>query len=87
MLKKFTHMHPKGLVIMWIRCIYTPTHTMSQNNLKVTTKKYEKKCLLFITKNKKYSSTQVIPITYTLEKRVFAVATFQGLWLVSFRTK
>ena len=34
----------------------TPMHTMnSQNNLKVTTKYYGKKCLLIITKNKKYS--------------------------------
>ena len=34
----------------------TRMHTMnSQNNLKVTTKYYGKKCLLIITKNKKYS--------------------------------
>ena len=27
----------------------------------------------------KKSSEQVVPITYTLEKRLFAAATFQGL--------
>ena len=57
----------------------TPMHaTSSQNNLKVTTNYYEKKCLLVITKNK-HSSKEVVPITYTLEKLVFAAATFQGL--------
>ena len=70
------------------RVVDTPMHTMSsQNNLKVTTDSYERKCLLVITKNKKHSSKQVVPITYTLEKRVFAVATFQSLWVVCFQTK
>ena len=51
------------------RVVDTPMHTMSsQNNLKVTTDSYERKCLLVITKNKKHSSKQVVPITYTLEK-------------------
>ena len=36
-------------------------------------------------KEQKHSSKQVVPITYTLEKRVFAAATFQGLWVVSFQ--
>ena len=55
------------------RVVDTPMHTMSsQDRLKITTDSYEKKCLLVITKNKKHSSKQVVPITYTLEKRVFA---------------
>ena len=39
-----------------------------------------------ITWNKKHSSKRVLPITYTLEKMVFAAATFKGLWVVSFQT-
>ena len=43
----------------------TPIHTISsQNNLKITTNCYKKKCLLVITKNKKHSSNQVVPIRY-----------------------
>ena len=37
--------------------------------------------------NKTHSSKQVVPITYTMEKKVFAAATFKGLWFVSFQTK
>ena len=61
--------------------------TSSQNSLKVTTNYYEKKYFLVITKNKKHSSKQVVPITYKLKKRLFAAATFQGFWVVSFQTK
>ena len=62
----------------------TPIHTMSsQNNLKVTTNYYEKKCLLVITKNKKHLSKQDLPITYILNKRVFVAVTFQCLWVAS----
>ena len=44
-------------------------HTISsQISLKVTTNYYEKKYLLVITKNKKRSSKQVVPITHTGEK-------------------
>ena len=70
------------------RVVDTPMHTMSsQNNLKVITNYYEKKYLLVITKNKKHSSKQFVSITYTLEKRVFAAATFQSMWVVSFQIK
>ena len=65
------------------RGIDSPMHTMSsQNNLKVTTNYYEKKCLKewkvikVMTKNKKHSLKQLVRITYTLEKRVFAAAIF-----------
>ena len=55
----------------------TLMHTVSsRNNLKVTTNCYKKRCLLVITKNKKHSLKQVVPITYTLEKIIFAPATF-----------
>ena len=39
-----------------------------------------------IKQNKKHPSKQVLQITYTLEKRVFAVVTFNSLWVVSFQT-
>ena len=66
----------------------TPMRTVSSpNNLKVTPNYYEKKFLLIIRKNKKHSSKQAIPITYTLKRRVFDAATFQGLLVVSFQTK
>ena len=50
--------------------VYTPPmHTISsQNSLKVTTNYYEKKYLLVISKNKKHSSKQVVPITHIGEK-------------------
>ena len=60
-------------------------HTLSsQNNLKVATKNCKNKCLLVVTKNKKHSSKQVLPITHTGE-RVFAAATFQGCEWFLFR--
>ena len=37
---------------------------------------YKKLCLPVITLNKKYLSKQVVPITYTLERTFFVVATF-----------
>ena len=36
---------------------------------------------------KKYPLKQVVRITYTLEKMFFAVATFEGLGVVSFQTE
>ena len=70
------------------RGVDTSMQTLSsQNNLKVMTNYYEKKCLLVITKNKRHSWKQFVSITYTMEKKVFAAATFHGLWVVSFQTK
>ena len=44
------------------------------------------KKLPVITWNKKYLSKQVVTKTYTLkEKFFFAVATFEGWWVVSFQ--
>ena len=37
--------------------------------------------------NKKHLSKQVIKINYTLDKMNFAVATFEGLGVVSFQTE
>ena len=37
--------------------------------------------------NKKHLSKQVVKINYTLEKINFAVATFEGLGVVSFQTE
>ena len=39
-------------------------------------------CLPVITWNKKHSSKQVLPKTYTMDKKSFAAATFEGLWFV-----
>ena len=84
----------KRVGIFLRRGVDNPMHTLSsQNNLKKTTNYYEKKCLKeckvikVMTKNKKHSLKQVVQITYTLEKRVFAAAIFQGVWVVSFQTK
>ena len=53
-------------------------HTLSsQNNLKVATKNCKNKCLLVVTKNKKHSSKQVLPITYTLEKESLLLQLFK----------
>ena len=35
----------------------------------------------------KHSSKQAVPIIYTLEKKFFAAAAFEGLWVVSFQTE
>ena len=40
---------------------------------------YKKLCLPVITSNKKHSSKRFIPLSYTLEKRFGAAATFEGL--------
>ena len=40
-----------------------------------------------MTQNKKRLSKQVVPITYTFEKTVFAAAALKSLWVVSFQTK
>ena len=45
---------------------------------------YGKLCPLVITQNKKHSSKQVLPKTHTLEKKLFAGATFDGLWVNPF---
>ena len=45
----------------------------SQSNDKLK----KKECLPVITQSKKHSSKQVVSITYTLEKRVFAAATLR----------
>ena len=47
--------------------------------LRVIIKFYKKQCLPVITWKKKHSSKQAVSITYTLEKKVFAVATFERL--------
>ena len=40
-----------------------------------------------MTWNKKHLSKQVATTTYTLDKNIFAVATFESLWVVSFQTE
>ena len=56
-------------------------------NLRVTLIFHEEQYLPVITWNKKHLSKQVVPITNTLEKRVFATTSCKGLWIVSFQTK
>ena len=50
----------------------------NERNFKVTINLYKRLCLPVITWNKKHISKQV-PVTYTLENKFFAVATFEGL--------
>ena len=45
---------------------------------------FKPKGLPVVTENKKLSSKEVVPITYTLEKSFVAAATFEGLWVISF---
>ena len=54
-------------------------------NLSVAINFYEKQQLLVLTWNKKHSSKQGVSITYTLEKKFLAAATFEGLWVLSFQ--
>ena len=59
--------------------------TLRLKSLRVTISFHEKESLSVITWNKKHFWKEVVPITYTLEKRgFFAAATFKGLWIVSF---
>ena len=46
--------------------------------LRVTINFYTKQCLPVITWNKNYSLKQIISITHTLDKKIFAAATFEG---------
>ena len=48
---------------------------------------YKKLCLSVITWNKKHLLKQVVPITFTLGKTIFAVAAFECLWVVYFQTE
>ena len=58
-----------------------------EKKLRITINFYKKLCLPNITWNKKHSSKKVLPITYTLEKRFFAVATLEALCLLSRQSK
>ena len=46
-----------------------------------------KKCLPVIIRTIKHKSKQAIPVTYTLGKKVFATAIFQGLRVAIFQTE
>ena len=50
----------------------------------VTINFHKKQCLPVITWNKKHLSKQFVTITYTREKKFFAVASFKGLELFVF---
>ena len=45
---------------------------------------WRKQGLPVIKWNKKYSSKHAVSITHALEKKFFAAATIEGLWVVSF---
>ena len=48
---------------------------------------YKEQCLPVTTWNKKHLSKQLVTIAYTLEKKVFAVANFEGLGVIFFSDK
>ena len=50
-----------------------------QKPLRLTINFYKKQGLPVITWKKKHSSKQAVSITYSLEKKVFAAAPFEGL--------
>ena len=50
-----------------------------EENLRITINFHEKQSLPVITWNKKHLSKPVVTITYTLDKRLFAVVTSKGL--------
>ena len=50
-------------------------------------KTFTEQCLPVITWNKKCSWTQAATITFILEKKFFAFATFEGLGVLSFQTE
>ena len=54
---------------------------MVVEDLKVSINFYKKQCLPVITWNKKHLSKQLLTIKYTLEKMLFAVATFEVFFL------
>ena len=47
----------------------------------------QKQCFPVIIWNKNHLSKEVVTITYTLEKKFFAVATFEGSRVVPFQTE
>ena len=51
--------------------------TWQLENLRVPINFYKKQHLPFITHKKKHLSKQVVPITYTMEEKTFAAATFE----------
>ena len=50
----------------------------AEKKLLVTINFYKKVFIPIITWNKNHSSKQAVPITYILEKKIFAAATFEG---------
>ena len=55
-------------------------------NFRAIVNNFKKQYFPVIIWNKKHFWMQVAPIKCTLEKRFFAVANFEGLWVVSFQT-
>ena len=54
-----------------------------EKKLRVMMNFYNKQCLPVITWNKKHLMKRVLPKIYTLEKKIFALATFEKLHVVS----
>ena len=60
-------------------CFKESNNMAVEKNIKVTINFYKKECFPVITWNEKHSSKQVSSITYALDKKKFAAATFEGL--------
>ena len=57
-----------------------------EKNLTATINVSKKQCPLVTTRDKKYLSKNVVLITYTQEKNIFAITTFADLLVLSFKT-
>ena len=66
----------KNTNLLQITCFKEHKNMTVEKNLSVTINFYKKHCLLVVTWNKNNLSKQVVPITYTMEKRFFTVAIF-----------
>ena len=70
-----------------IACFKENKNMAIEKNRRITINFYKKQCLRVIIWNKKHLTEQVDPITYILGIKIFAVATFEDLSVVSFQRK
>ena len=68
-------------------CFKECNNIMVGKKLWITINLHEKQCLQVIAGNKKHSSKQVVPMTYTYGKKFFAAAAFDNLWDIFFKAE
>ena len=78
------HQEPRNETLrVWNTCFKEWNTMVVGKALRITIIFHKKQCLPLITRKKKHSLKQTVSVPCTLEKKVFAAATFEGLWVLS----